>query len=141
VFLETNVRSVYIHTFFPAAASVDDAALISLVEQTLDRSSPRQWYYALMDYGSMLKKKHTNPSRRSACYARQSRFEGSDRQVRGALLRNQLRQRRVTFLLAHRLTACEPGRLEKILSGLVRDGLITRTHNRTSHATDVYAII
>jgi len=58
-----------------------------LIAQTLDAKRPRLWYYALMDYGAMLKEQHANPGRRSAHYARQSPFEGSRRQVRGKILK------------------------------------------------------
>lgn len=86
-FIETNIRSVYIHEFFCDAEGIPDSAILPLVEATLDRDDPRTWYYAIMDYGTALKATIPNPSRRSAHHARQSRFEGSMRQVRGALLR------------------------------------------------------
>ena len=56
------------------------------VEATLDRDDPRTWFFALMDYGSALKRREPNPGRRSTAYSRQSRFEGSHRQVRSAVL-------------------------------------------------------
>ncbi|MDR2898289.1 MAG: A/G-specific adenine glycosylase [Spirochaetaceae bacterium] len=87
VFIETNIRSVYIFFFFPDAEKVDDKELLPLIEQTLDREHPREWYYALMDYGAALKKSVKNPSRRSSSYAKQSKFDGSLRQARGAILR------------------------------------------------------
>jgi len=87
LFIETNIRAVFIHFFFPEAEKVSDAELWPLIEATLDREEPRQWYYALMDYGVMLKKVHKNPSRRSKHHVVQSKFEGSRRQVRGAVVR------------------------------------------------------
>jgi A/G-specific adenine glycosylase len=57
------------------------------VEASLDRENPREWYYALMDYGAMLKSIVGNPNRRSAHYTRQSPFANSTRQVRGRILR------------------------------------------------------
>ena len=87
VFIETNIRSVYIHCFFSDSYEVKDAEIMPLIEQTLDNKNPRSWYYALMDYGVMLKKKHKNPSRKSAHYVVQSKFEGSDRQIRGMILK------------------------------------------------------
>jgi len=86
-FIETNIRAVYLHEFFGDADDVPDAAILPLVDATLDRTDPRSWYYALMDYGTYLKATVPNPSRRSAHHTRQSRFAGSNRQVRGALLR------------------------------------------------------
>ena len=55
-FIETNVRAVYIHHFFPGRKKVADAEILPLVERTLDAKNPRRWFYALMDYGVMLKK-------------------------------------------------------------------------------------
>jgi A/G-specific adenine glycosylase len=71
---------------------VKDSEIFPLVEQTLDAKHPRQWYYALMDYGAMLKERQTNPNRRSAHYTKQSPFEGSLRQVRGMILRTLVKQ-------------------------------------------------
>ena len=86
-FIETNVRRVYIHHFFPAGAQVHDREVIALVARTLDKENPREWFWALMDFGTMLKAAVANPNRRSRHYTRQSRFEGSDRQIRGQVLR------------------------------------------------------
>lgn len=85
-FIETNVRSVYLHEFFTDAEGVPDALILPLVEATLDHDRPREWFWALMDYGTHLKANLSNPSRRSAHHTRQSRFEGSNRQLRGRLL-------------------------------------------------------
>lgn len=85
-FIETNVRSVYLHEFFGDAADVPDAAILPLVEATIDHARPREWFWALMDYGTHLKATVPNPSRRSRHHVRQGRFEGSGRQLRGRLL-------------------------------------------------------
>jgi len=87
VFIETNIRSVFIHFFFRDREAVKDSEILPLIAQTLDAKRPHQWYYALMDYGAMLKERQPNPGRRSAHYTRQSPFEGSRRQVRGKILR------------------------------------------------------
>ena len=87
VFIETNIRRVYLDQFFPAATPVSDRTLLPLVARTLDRERPRRWYYALMDYGAALGRRGPNPNRRSAHYTRQSAFAGSNRQLRGLVLR------------------------------------------------------
>jgi A/G-specific adenine glycosylase len=51
-FIETNIRSAVIHFFFQERASVPDADILPVIELTLDRENPRDWYYALMDYGA-----------------------------------------------------------------------------------------
>ena len=86
VFIETNIRRVFLHFFFQGLEAVKDREILPLVEETLDRSGPREWYYGLMDYGVYLKKLYPNPNRRSAHYSRQAPFENSNRQVRGRIL-------------------------------------------------------
>ncbi len=87
-FIETNIRRVFLHHFFPGEDAVHDRCLLPLIELCLDSSNPRRWYYALMDYGAALGEKiKTNPNRRSVHYTRQSPFAGSIRQMRGQILR------------------------------------------------------
>lgn len=87
VFIETNVRRIYIHHFFKGKENIHDKELLPYVEQTLDRINPREWYYALMDYGTYLAKTIENPNRKSKHYTKQSKFHGSIRQVRGHILK------------------------------------------------------
>ncbi len=91
-FIETNIRRVFIHHFFNDAESVSDKDILPMVESTLDRENPREWYWALMDYGAHLAKTMPNPNRRSKHYTKQSKFEGSNRQIRGAIVRLLLDQ-------------------------------------------------
>lgn len=91
VFIETNIRRVYIHHFFSLGHSVskliNDKELLPLIEATLDHKDPREWYYALMDHGAQLPKQMKNPNRKSAHYTKQSKFKGSNREARGMILR------------------------------------------------------
>lgn len=87
VYLETNVRTVFLHELFPDCNHVDDRELLPLVAATCPQENVRLWYYALLDYGAYLKTLVVNPSRRSAHYARQSPFKGSRRQKRAELIR------------------------------------------------------
>jgi len=129
-FIETNIRTVYIHFFCRNSAAVEDRQLISLVEQTVDKEKPREWYYALMDYGVMLKRTIGNLNTRSKHYNKQSRFEGSDRQVRGRIL--QLLLDRTTIKLEHvaPLINEDPERVERIVLSLCHDNLVRNTKNR-----------
>ena len=108
VYLETNVRTVFLHELFPGAEGVPDSALVPLVREACpagplavagadEPCCPRSWYYALLDYGFYLKKTVPNPSRRSRSNVRQSRFEGSHRQKRALVVR---------LVLAARATGC-----------------------------------
>lgn len=61
VFIETNIRTVFIHHFFADDSAVRDASLEPFICQTVRAAretvgrSPREWYWALMDYGTYLK--------------------------------------------------------------------------------------
>jgi A/G-specific adenine glycosylase len=87
VFIETNIRRVFINFFFREKDSVSDHEIIPLIEKTCDRKDPRNWYYGLMDYGSALRRLTENPNRKSAAYKKQKSFQGSNRQIRGRILR------------------------------------------------------
>ena len=86
VFIETNIRRVFLHHFFRGKEGIHDREILPWVERTLDWEHPREWYYALMDYGASLAKKFPNPNRRSKHFIRQTPFEGSRRQLRGRIL-------------------------------------------------------
>ncbi len=90
VYIETNVRTVFIHSFFPEKDRVSDRELAPYVRAACPEEDVRGWYYALLDYGAALKAalgKGADPARRSASYTRQSAFTGSHRQKRAEVLR------------------------------------------------------
>jgi A/G-specific adenine glycosylase len=98
--------------------------ILPLVERTLDQENPRVWYWALMDLGAMLKKTVSNPNRRSSRYIRQAPFQGSDRQLRGIILRQLLRHRRLRKeSIIHAMTA-DPERSNRIIDTLVIEGFL-----------------
>ena len=123
-FIETNIRTVFIHFFFPDQLSVSDAELMVLVDKTMDRENPRRWFYALMDYGVMLKKTVGNLSRKSSSYRKQSRFEGSDRQLRGRILDLLLSRSRVDAKTAATLLDQPEGRVKALTGALLSEGLV-----------------
>ncbi|MCE5276010.1 MAG: A/G-specific adenine glycosylase [Syntrophaceae bacterium] len=126
LFIETNIRRVFIHFFFQDRTVIRDKEILALAEQALDREDPRNWYYALMDYGAMLKAAVPNPNRKSAHYTRQAAFEGSDRQARGAILRLLSQQGQVGEQELLALLGKDPGRAEKILTDLEKEGFLVR---------------
>lgn len=87
VVIETNIRTVFLHHFFPQKENISDQTVLPLITQCVWQLNPREWYAALMDYGSHLKTVIPNPSRKSKHHTTQSKFEGSPRQVRGEILR------------------------------------------------------
>ena len=130
VFIETNIRRVFIHEFFPGGEAVADAELLPLVAAALDKRSPREWYYGLMDYGAALARQVPNPNRRSRSYSRQSRFEGSDRQVRGALLRALVGGAAQTGAGLAQAVAGDRERVARLLGDLEREGFVQRAGRR-----------
>jgi len=127
VFIETNIRRVFIHFFFPDDPKVHDADILPLVASALYRKNPRIWYWALMDLGSALKKTIPNPNRRSTQYIRQSAFEGSDREIRGMVIRMLLECPSKDMDELIRKTGAEKDRVLRILCTLEKEGFLTKT--------------
>jgi len=86
VFIETNIRRVFIHEFFKQQKLITDTEILGLIRQTLPDHNIDIWYWSLMDYGSKLKKQKSNPNQRSTTYHRQSSFKNSQRFVRGKII-------------------------------------------------------
>lgn len=127
-FIETNVRTVYFHHFFTDGDKVSDAELLPLVEQSIDRDSPREFYWALMDYGSWLKRQGGGRIAQSKHYVKQSPLKGSVREVRGQIIA-QLVASRVPFVEL-RDFASQDARFAPALDGLLRDGLVVQVDDR-----------
>ncbi|MBN1800378.1 MAG: winged helix-turn-helix transcriptional regulator [Candidatus Lokiarchaeota archaeon] len=125
IFIETNIRRVYLYFFFPRKLTVQDKEIIPLIEATLDEKDSRKWYYALMDYGVMLKKKHPELNKQSAHYKKQIPFKGSNRQLRGKILKHLLSVSGESQRgLAARLNVDE-SKILQILTQLEKEGFIT----------------
>lgn len=120
VFVETNIRTVFIHEFFADKTSVDDEEIRALVTLSLDRENPRQWYYALMDYGTYLKSQSLGSIRKSRHYVKQSTFEGSLRQARGQIIKALTAGPHDTASLARTIG----DHYSAAVAGLAADGLI-----------------
>ncbi len=124
VFIETNIRTVFIHFFFKNEEKVHDNDILPLVAQTLDFENSREWYYALMDYGVMLKQRPDVSNRKSAHYHKQSRFIGSDRQIRGRIVQILIKQKSIQLYDLVDLLVQNRARVERIVADLCRDGLV-----------------
>ena len=124
--IETNIRTVFIHFFFQGREKVSDGEIMPLIAATLDQGDPREWYYALMDYGGMLKQTNPNPGRRSSHQTRQSRFEGSIRQLRSRILREVLAQAGITLNQLQLMLPVLPEALERNLGALQREGFLVK---------------
>lgn len=127
-FLETNIRTVYIHHFFADHTElVSDKQLLPMVADTIDKEHPREWFWALMDYGSHLKATVGNVSRQSKHYTKQSKFKGSKRQIRGQVLKLLINKPHGATALAKHIP---DERLTEILRDLTHEGLIVKENNK-----------
>ena len=159
VFIETNIRRVFIHHFFlnshPKSISVipaftlevhpegkagiqksnrhqnqfqnikiDDKEILPLIEQTLDQKNPREWYYALMDYGSYLSKIVENPNKKSRHYSIQSPLKGSLREARGRILKILSENKILPLTDLEKQVNVENDRFQKALTALIHEGFI-----------------
>lgn len=122
VFIETNVRTVFIHHFFADQERVDDKEIADLVARTLPDDT-RTWYWSLMDYGTFIKQTVGNRSAASKHYKKQSPFEGSRRQIRGQVLR-LLGNGPATLAELRKNSPDE--RLQEVLTVLAAEGMITK---------------
>lgn len=134
--IETNVRTVYLHHFFTNETDVTDQQILQLTGVHIDylrdsqKVDARTWYAALMDYGSYIKKTFGNPNSRAKNYVKQSTFAGSDRQVRGAILRLLSEQPETEARLQKRLAHVDELQFDAQLAALLREGLVVLKRSR-----------
>jgi len=126
VVIETNIRTVYIHHFFVGRDGVSDQELKPVIEKTLDVESPRRWLEALMDYGAYLKRIKGNLSRKSKHYVRQTAFAGSDREIRGRIIKTLVERKRASRRALLTASCGSQYRISKQLARLVEEGLVKK---------------
>lgn len=125
-FIETNIRTVYFHHFFSETAEpVSDKELLAYVEQTLDADRPREWYYALMDYGTWLKREAGGRLDQSRHYRRQTPLSGSTREMRGRIIKALAAG--VMADVDLRSTVEADSWYEAALQALEQEGMVSRT--------------
>lgn len=122
VILETNIRTAVTHHFFPDREEVADAEVIAIVAQALPKGRAREWYAALMDYGSYLKRSGVRINAKKKGYTKQSVFKGSNREARGVILKVLAKAPHTKSALLGLL----PERIEGQLEALLAEGLIER---------------
>ena len=139
--IETNIRRIFIHHFLNGESDVSDKEIFEIMNDIGTIENPREWYAALMDYGSTLPKiiKH-NPNTQSKHYSKQSKFEGSDRQIRGQILdilleTKKLSKEKLFNTLHNKLSSRgtrgildpETARYQKIANQLEKENFIKQT--------------
>ncbi|MDO8655568.1 MAG: A/G-specific adenine glycosylase [bacterium] len=133
-FLDTNIRRVYLHFFFPKRTDVPDTKVLRMAQEAVWKKNPREWHYALFDYGAMvLKDKGIN--KRSQHYTKQSKFEGSFRSFRTKAMKlllqqkeNRVRSKTLDLFLKRALkTQRAPHSAKEVIDSLLKDKLVKKS--------------
>ena len=122
VFVETNIRTAFLHYFFEKPEKITDRDIIPLVKATLVKENPREWYYALFDYGAMLKRKRNATA--GITQRRTTAFRGSNREMRGRILRLVLTRESIAEQELAGLLNENNGRVRKIITQMQEEGFI-----------------
>ena len=130
VVVETNIRRAVLHLLCACEAAVPEASVRRAVARLVDSDDPRRWYYAFMDYGAYLGRLLPNRNRRSAAYTRQSRFEGSVRQVRGQIVRVLTQEGALDVRRLEERLGPGDDRFGAAVDGLLKEGLVERREGR-----------
>ncbi len=134
-FVETNLRTAVLYHVFRGKDKVRDEEVLSVLKQLRPRagSESRNWYAALMDYGAHLKRSGVRLNQKSAHHTKQSKFEGSLRQVRGATLR-ELRSAKKTEIALFETLPYSKKKIRQALLQLNNEDLIRGTGGKWSLA-------
>lgn len=137
-FIETNIRRVIIHEFFPKKKKISDTEILHILHdvQPPNSSLRSEWYWALMDYGREALKHTPNANRKSKHYIKQSKFEGSTRHVRAKLISYLLENKKATaeelrasLRKDEHLRNFSTNAMQKALKGLIKEKLIIQSTN------------
>ena len=130
-FVETNLRTVVTHHFFPDREQVADGEVLAVLARMLplpgDARGPREWYAALMDYGAFLKRSGVRLNAKAKGYAKQKAFKGSGREARGALLKELAKGGAARERLLGLLGPDRREQMEAQLEAMLREGMIERS--------------
>lgn len=134
IFIETNIRTVYMHHFFSENESVSDTEIIDILQRTIDHSQPRRFYQSVMDYGDWLKRSGIKNTSKSKHYIKQTPLAGSLREMRGYIIGLLTSEQTVKLEKLYELTSND-ARVKPALAGLKEDGLITVTSTEVKLGT------
>ena len=126
VLVETNIRTAVIHHFFSKKRKVSDKEIEKILKRTLPKGTSREWYSALMDYGAYLKRSSISHNARSKKYVKQSKFAGSLREARGAILRELTKRAASYARLVNLLGTARRTQMRTALQALGMEKLLER---------------
>jgi A/G-specific adenine glycosylase len=122
--VDTNIRRILIH-MFDLSRDISDNTLFEIAEACVPKNMSCIWHNALMDYGALyLTSRKTGIKPKS----KQSIFEGSNRQIRGKILRLLIKECYDRKKLSDILDI-EQNRLDNILNKMVQEMLISKQHD------------
>ncbi|MCJ7698503.1 MAG: Fe-S cluster assembly protein HesB [Thermoplasmata archaeon] len=125
VTVDTNIRRIFIKEFH-LPEKVSDKELWGLAERCLPKGRSREWHNALMDYGAL----HLTATKTGIKpKTQQSRFEGSDRQLRARIIRILL-QNDESLVNISRILNVDISWLQRILEKLISEEIISKKNNR-----------
>jgi A/G-specific adenine glycosylase len=129
VFIETNIRTVIYHYFFQNKEGIDDQDVLEIIKRVLPKGKAHDWYSALMDYGTHLKKLGVRVNAKSKTYTKQSKFSGSGREARGAILKKLLKDPQAKAQLIKIFGDDRKAQVELQIEKLLAEGLIKKSGN------------
>ena len=109
------------------AMTLKDRDIENIAEQLLPHGKAYEWNQALMDYSSAMLKDQKIP------IPKQSRFKDSDRYYRGEIIRLLIKNQKSSFDELQKnfsKDGMSSKRLEKIIEGLEKDGLVIKKNER-----------
>jgi A/G-specific adenine glycosylase len=125
VFIETNVRTVFVHYFLQDAVDkIHDKEILALVARCIDKKRPREWYWAVMDEGARLKAQKLSHNQKAVSFKKQTTFKGSRRQIRGDIIRLLTKGPVHAAELAHKYR--NEDRYESVLADLLSEKLVVQ---------------
>ncbi|MHB1163378.1 MAG: HhH-GPD family protein [Minisyncoccota bacterium] len=130
ILVETNIRTAIIHHFFSAREKVSDTEVEEILTHVLPKGRAREWYSALMDYGAHLKRSGISHNARSTKHVVQSKFAGSLREARGALMRELAGGGATRTHLTHLLGLTRHEQVSRALDALTAEGLVSQVRGR-----------
>ncbi|MDI9347570.1 MAG: hypothetical protein QM538_03620 [Methylacidiphilales bacterium] len=140
IFLETNIRTVLIHHLFQKSRNKISDQILSqhlvainhIVQKQLP--SARTWYSHLMDYGAELKSQGVQINNQTKNYIKQKPFQGSNRQMRGAIIRALTNNHTLSQTNLHSIlnakSKLHQSKIAYCLAALTREGMISARRDR-----------
>ena len=131
-FIDTNIRRVFLFHFFNGKENVRDEEVLTTMERVGYDRTPREWGYALMDYGAFLKTQlQENPNRKSSHYKKQKPFLYSTRYWRSRILkilleRGKIEREKLISLIAKEAKSPTQREVEKILTKMEEEGFLLK---------------